>query len=141
MDYNSTGSSLARLNITKELLCAAQCANHFPTCNIAVFNGSAIYQCSLFSELLLAEKLIMSSNAVVYDFQLSKFQGTKQTEDQHRSLYVSHIFIQLDFMREFVQKCSSLATFDNHNIFPIFSRNYYYYNYYYNIHTSIYENH
>ena len=93
MGYNSTGSSLAQLSTTKKLLCAALCANHFPTCNIAVFNESAIYQCSLFSELLMAEKLMISSNAFVYDFQLSKFQGTKNTEDQHRSLYASHIFL------------------------------------------------
>lgn len=97
MGYNATGSSLAELITTKELLCAAQCANHFPTCNIAVFNGSAIYQCSLFSELLMPQKLMISSTAVVYDFQLSKFPGTKYTGDQHRSLYTSLIPIKLDF--------------------------------------------
>jgi hypothetical protein len=110
MDYNSTGSLLAQLHITKKLLCAAQCANNFPTCNIAVFNGLAIMsQCSLFSELLIANKLIVSSNVVVYDFHQSKFQGMRHTKDRHQSLYRSHTNQSL----RYIQFCTLLLILCN----------------------------
>lgn len=78
--YNPIGSSLAQLIIKNKLLCAAQCAHQFPTCNTAVYDSSVVPQCLLFSEPLTEANLIDSNNAVVYDFQQSKFRGMKSTK-------------------------------------------------------------
>jgi hypothetical protein len=76
-NYNSTGSSLAHLVIKNRLLCAAQCANQFVTCSTAVFDSSVIPQCLLLTEVVKPANLVVSINAVVYDFQQSKFRGRK----------------------------------------------------------------
>jgi hypothetical protein len=80
MSYNSTNSSLARLIIKSKLLCAAQCAHQFATCNTAVFDSSAIPQCLLFNEIVIPGHLVVSINAVVYDFQQSDSPGRKYIE-------------------------------------------------------------
>lgn len=38
MNYLPTGYLLAQFNTKSKLLCAAQCARLYPTCNIAVFD-------------------------------------------------------------------------------------------------------
>ena len=80
MTYNVTGSTLARLVIKNKLLCAAQCANQFSSCNTAVFDSSVAPQCLLLSETVIAANLILSNNAVVYDFQQSKLKGKNDNE-------------------------------------------------------------
>jgi hypothetical protein len=77
MSYNCTGSSLAQLVIKNKLLCAAQCAQQFVTCNTAVFDSSTIPQCLLYNEVLMPANLIVSPDAVVYDFLQNKFKGRK----------------------------------------------------------------
>jgi hypothetical protein len=77
MGYNSTSFPLAHLIIKNKLLCAAQCANQFVSCNTAVFDSSVSPQCLLLSEIVIPANLIVSINAVVYDFQQSKFRGRK----------------------------------------------------------------
>ncbi|CAF1187884.1 unnamed protein product [Adineta steineri] len=72
MSYNSTGTIITRLIVKKQLLCAAQCANHFANCNTAVFDSSTIPQCSLYSGRITPANLTVSMNTIVYDFQQSK---------------------------------------------------------------------
>ncbi len=83
MSYNSTGLSLARLAINNRLLCAAQCANQYPNCSTAVFDSSVIPQCLLFSEIMMLANLVVSMNAVVYDFGQSKFKGRNNINFRH----------------------------------------------------------
>jgi hypothetical protein len=64
MSYSASGSSLAHLIMKNKLLCAAQCAYVFATCNTAVFDSSATPQCLLFSEVLIPANLIVSTSAV-----------------------------------------------------------------------------
>ena len=75
MRYNSTGSTLARLATKSKFLCAGQCANQFINCSTAVFDSSVTPQCLLFSEVVVPANLVVSINAVVYDFQQSKYKG------------------------------------------------------------------
>ncbi len=69
MNYIPTGSSLAQFVIKSKLLCAAQCARLFRTCNIAVFDGSGNSQCSLYTEILVPANLIPLTNAIVFNFR------------------------------------------------------------------------
>ncbi|CAF1278090.1 unnamed protein product [Adineta steineri] len=79
MTYSPTDPPLAQLIIKHKMLCAAQCAYEYPDCNTAVYDSSAVPQCLLFSAPLAQVNLISSINAVVYDFQESKFRATTST--------------------------------------------------------------
>ncbi|CAF1257972.1 unnamed protein product [Adineta steineri] len=79
MTYSSTDPPLAQLIIKHKMLCAAQCAYEYPDCNTAVYDSSIVPQCLLFSAPLTQVNLISSINAVVYDFQESKFRATTST--------------------------------------------------------------
>ncbi|CAF4179034.1 unnamed protein product [Rotaria sordida] len=73
MTYNPNGSLLAQLNIKSKLICAAQCAHQYFTCNTAEFDDTVVPQRVLYSEPLIIINLVHSINAVVFDFQKEKF--------------------------------------------------------------------
>jgi hypothetical protein len=77
MNYEATGSSIAHLVIANKLMCAAQCAHRFFTCNTAVFNSSSIPQCQLYSEVVMPGHLVISKTTIVYDFQQTKSNSKK----------------------------------------------------------------
>ena len=81
MNYNFTGSLIAQLSVNKKLICASRCAHQFPTCNTAIFDTSMIPQCLLSTELVIPARLVVSTSAVVYDFQQSKFIGMRSDEN------------------------------------------------------------
>ena len=75
MDYNASATLLARFAIHSKLTCAAVCSNQWTACRIAVYDSSVGGRCRLYSEALITARLVVSSSAVVYEFQQAKAQG------------------------------------------------------------------
>jgi hypothetical protein len=68
MHYLPTSFPIDQFTVGSKLLCVAQCARQFPTCNIVVFNRAVSPPCMLFSEPLVSVNLAASLDAVVVDF-------------------------------------------------------------------------
>ena len=85
MNYSTNSSPLAQLVVTKKLLCAAQCANAFLSCNTAVFIDGSTPQCLLYNEPLIRANLVSSMQAVVYDFQEEKLTGKDLLSKDYQS--------------------------------------------------------
>jgi hypothetical protein len=66
--YLPADSSTDQFTVGSKLLCVAQCARRFSTCNIVVFDRTVSPQCMLFSEPFVPANLVASIDAVVVDF-------------------------------------------------------------------------